>query len=457
MEKLTSVQSNDTTKQSKELITIFGFIALCLLAIAFLPNLLKTNGKHATASMMNAQAKQLVQSLPITVPTLKYGFALDTFHVTVDTIADNQFLSEILLPHKVAYADIDQLARNVKDTFAVTKLRAFKPYTVLSRDTAQGADYFIYEPDVYSYVVYDLKNLEASVKRRKITTVRKESAGIIESTLWNAMVDNGLSIGLIDRMEGIFQWSLDFHHIQAGDRFKVIYDEELIDGKPVGIGKIHGGYFKNYDNEYYGIYHENGKFKGYYDENAAPMKSPFLKAPIKFSQFRISSSYNLRRFHPVLKRTRPHYGTDYAAAYGTPIVAVANGVVTHAAYGKGNGRYVKIKHDKVYQTQYLHMQKFGKGIRSGVHVKQGQVIGYVGSTGLATGPHVCFRFWKNGKQVNHRRLKLPNPEPMPEAEKPLFYPVRDNIVQLLNAIPFPEVAPKEEEIEAGEEISELIR
>ena len=457
-----SNEKNFTEEGSLKLIKIIAFVVLGILSVSML-TLVSEQGKHATASLSlvgtDVPTKQEIQSLPIVVPTTKYGFVLDTFHVLVDTIENNQYLAEILLPQKINYANIDQLAKNVKDTFAVTKLRAYKEYTILSRDTAQGADYFIYEPDVYSYVVYDLKNLSASIKRRKVTTVQKEAAGIIESSLWMAMKNNGLPIALIDRMEGIFQWSLDFHHIQPGDRFKVVYDEEYIDGEPVGVGKIHGGFFKNYDNEYYGIYHENGKFKGYYDENAAPMKSPFLKAPIKFSQFRISSSYNLRRFHPVLKRVRPHFGTDYAAAYGTPIVAVANGVVTHASRTKGNGRYVKIKHDAVYQTQYLHMQNFGKGIRSGVHVKQGQVIGYVGSSGLATGPHVCFRFWKNGKQVNHRRLKLPNPEPMPEKEKPAFYPVRDKIVQQLNAIPYPEIKEVTEGMEADSvrEISDLIQ
>ena len=181
------------------------------------------------------------------------------------------------------------------------------------------------------------------------------------------------------------------------------------------------------------------------------------RAPIKIaSQFGISSSYNLRRFHPVLKRVRPHFGTDYAAAIGTPIVAVADGTVTHATYTRGNGRYVKIKHDGTYQTQYLHMSRYGKGIKSGVQVKQGQTIGYVGKSGLATGPHVCFRFWKNGKQVNHRRLKLPNPAPMPEAQKPTFYPTRDRVVKQLNAIPFPEVIEKESiEMRQGEQISQL--
>ena len=394
-----------------------------------------------------------LSAFPIQIPQLKYGFALDTFQVTVDTIRNNQFLAELLLPHKVDYQKIDQLARNVQDTFAVTKLRANKEYTILTRDTAQGADYFIYEPDVYSYVVYDLKDkLDAKVFYRPVTTKIKEAASTIESSLWLTMQKEGFSIDLIDKMEGVFQWSLDFSRIQNGDKFKLIYEEKTIDGKFAGIGKVLGAYFQNYGNEYYGIYYENGKFKGYYDEEARPMKSPFLKSPIKNS-YRISSGFNLRRFHPVLKRRKAHLGTDYAAPRGTPIVAVSNGVVERAGYGRGNGNYVKIRHDKTYATQYLHMSKFGKGIRSGVQVKQGQVIGYVGSTGLATGPHVCFRFWKNGRQVNHLRLKLPNPEPMPEKEKPTYFPIRDKMVAELGAIAFPEIVPtasEDAETEASE-------
>lgn len=449
-----SLESNYTTR----LYNFLKVIGVLLFTIFGIQLLLQSpeKGKLAAAKLSKPLTQQ-IESLPIPQPTIKYGFTLDTFNVTVDTIQNNQFLSEILLPHKVSYANIDQLAKNVKDTFAVTKLQAFKKYTILARDTAKGADYFIYEPDPYRYVIYDLNNLTAAVKKRKVVRKMREAAGIINSSLWMAMKDNGLHPALIDRMEGIFQWSIDFVHIQPGDRFKVIFEEEYIDGKLVGIGKIFGGYFKNIDNEYYGIYHKNGNFEGYYDENAAPMKSPFLKAPIKLaSQYRISSSYNLRRFHPVLKRVRPHFGTDYAAAIGTPIVAVADGLVTHASYTRGNGRYVKIKHDKTYQTQYLHMSRHGKGIKSGVHVKQGQVIGYVGKSGLATGPHVCFRFWKNGKQVNHRRLKLPNPEPMPEGQKPAFYPTRDKVVKQLNNIPYPAVQEAvETTIEQGEQISQL--
>lgn len=430
------------------------FLVIILTSLGVHYNLNQTAKQAQQAALASALAtKANLGAFPIKVPKVKYGFALDTFHVTVDTIQNNQILAEILAPHKVDYQNIHQLAINVQDTFSVTKLRAFKEYTILSRDTAKGADYFIYEIDVYSYVVYDLKNkLDATIVHRPVEMSIKEAAGTINSSLWVTMQENGYPIDLIDKMEGVLQWSLDFYHIQNGDKFKIIYEENTVEGKYAGIGKVLAAYFKNYDNEYYGIYYENGKFKGYYDEEARPMKSPFLKAPVKYS--RISSSYNLRRFHPVLKRVRPHFGTDYAAAKGTPIMAVANGVVTRAGYGRGNGNYVKIKHDKTYATQYLHMSKIGRGIRSGVQVKQGQTIGYVGSTGLATGNHVCFRFWKNGKQVNHRRLKLPNPEPMPAAEKPTYYPIRDKMVAKLEAIPYPPEKIKEEVEETTEEVAQ---
>lgn len=181
------------------------------------------------------------------------------------------------------------------------------------------------------------------------------------------------------------------------------------------------------------------------------MNKGFLKAPVKAS--RISSYYNLNRFHPILKRRRPHLGTDYAAPHGTPIQAVGDGVVSIASYTNGNGNYVKIKHDDTYQTQYLHMSGFADGIRAGSHVKQGQTIGYVGSTGLATGPHVCFRFWKNGRQVNHLRLNFPPPEPLPESELAKFNEQRDVYLKQLDEIVIK--TPTSEKIEQPKQISQL--
>ncbi|MEM9918589.1 MAG: peptidoglycan DD-metalloendopeptidase family protein [Bacteroidota bacterium] len=371
-------------------------------------------------------------------PHLKYGFALDTFEVYEGNIQNNVFLSDLLSDYNVDYVLIDQLARNSKEVFDVRNLRVGRPYTILSKDTTQGADYFIYEPSVFKYVVFDIHSGYAEEVKYPVETRIQTAAGVIHSSLWNTMTDNGLSYELTALMEDVFAWSIDFHHIQTNDKFKLIYEEQLIEGKPVGVGKIKSAYFQNSGNGYYAFHFENTKHAGFFDQEARPMKKAFLKSPVKYS--RISSRYNLRRFHPVLKRRRPHLGTDYAAPRGTPIYAVADGVVTKASRTRGNGNYVKIKHDKVYQTQYLHMQRFAKGIRPGIHVRQGQVIGYVGSTGLATGPHVCFRFWKHGKQVNHLRENLPPPDPMPVEDIPAFEKTRDAYKAQLDIIRFPDNA-----------------
>ncbi len=395
-----------------------------------------TNQAHAQLGMFN-----------IPVPNIKYGFALDTFNVVKDEIEDNEFLSTILLKHKVDYVTIDKIARKSKDVFDVKQLRAGKKFLVLNKDTTTSADHFIYEPNPFRYVVYDLKDsLDITVTERPIETRVRDKSGIIESSLWNAMAADGLSSELISKMEDVFGWSIDFHHALKGDEFKLIYEEQFIDGEAVGVGQVLAAHYKNRDTEFYGIHFENDRHSGYYDEGGNTMKKQFLKSPVKYS--RISSGYNLRRFHPVLKRTKAHLGTDYAAPRGTPIYAVGDGVITHATYKRNNGKYVKIKHNKTYQTQYLHMNGFAKGIRSGVHVKQGQTIGYVGSTGLATGPHVCFRFWKNGRQINHRRLNFPPAEPMPKSDLPRFNIIRDDMVARLSAIEV--VKPIEPKIEAME-------
>ncbi len=375
-------------------------------------------------------------------PNLKYGFALDTFNVHYDTIQNNQFLADILLKHKIDFVAIDQIAKLTKDSFDVRSLRAGKPFVILNRDTATAADYFIYEPDVFRYVVYDLKNPgQVAIQHYPVETRLQVASGVIESSLWNAMTDNGYSFDLASKMEDVFGWSVDFHHIQKDDKFRLIYEQKMIDGHPVGVGMIRGAFFQNYENEYHGIYFENTKHSGFFDLEGRSMKKAFLKSPVKYS--RISSGYNLNRFHPVLRRRKAHLGTDYAAPHGTPIFAVADGLVTKATRSGGSGNYVKIKHDEEIQTQYLHMSGFAKGIHSGVHVKQGQTIGYVGSTGLATGPHVCFRFWKHGKQVNHRRMNLPPPDPMPAADLPNYLALKDSIINELNKIPYPDGFKKE--------------
>lgn len=373
-----------------------------------------------------------LSAFPVRVPTLKYGFALDTFQVIEDKIRPGQIIADLLMAHQVDYPSVQEIVNNAKGVFSVNELRPGNLYTILTKDSTSRADYMVYEPNKYEYLIFHLKDdLKVERVKRTTTTEVKAAAGKIEGSLWQAMTDGGMSYELADKMEDALQWTVDFHHLQAGDEFKLVYDQNYVEGKDAGVGKVYAAYYKSEKKEHYAIYYEGGKYKGYYDQNGHPMRSAFLKAPIRFSQFRISSRYNLTRFHPILKRVRPHFGTDYAAPYGTPIMAVGDGVVSQASYTGGNGNFVKIKHSGIYESQYLHMRGFAKGIRPGTRVSQGQVIGYVGSTGLATGPHVCFRFWMRGKQVNHLKLNLPDPEPLPASEMVAFKAIRDKYLTQL--------------------------
>ncbi len=400
----------------------FFLVVLC--AVLVLPQSpLSLANRNIQASLADAGGSPRLGAFPIVVPNVKYGFALDTFQVSEGTIRSGQVLGDLLASHKLDYPSIQQLVANAKPVFEVRELREGKPFMFLSKDTLQGADYFIYEPNVYEYLVFDLKKLAAERIKRPIITEMRMAEGTIKSSLWQSMQDIGASPELFVKMEDALQWSIDFRSIQEGDGFKIIYEQNFIDGEPVGVGMAHAAYYQTANNQYFAFYHETEKEKGYYDELGRPMNKGFLKSPIKST--RISSYFNLNRFHPILKRVKPHLGTDYAAPTGTPIYAVGDGVIVRQGYTNGNGNFIKIKHDDTYQTQYLHMSRFAKGMAVGVHVKQGDVIGYVGSTGLATGPHVCFRFWKNGRQVNHLRLSFPPPDPLPEEELPAFYEKRD--------------------------------
>ncbi len=388
-------------------------------------------GVTANATLVKTGKNEL-GAFPVVVPTMRFGFAIDTFQVKEDVIRPNQFFAILLQENNVPAENIKKIIDHTDGVLDINLIRAGKPVTVLSKDLSGVPEYIVYEPSVYEYVLIHTKG-DCEVKRvkRPITKILEVASGTVESSLWNAMVDNGLSIELAAKMEDALQWSIDFFHIAKGDKFRVLYEREIIDGKPAGVGMVKAAYYKNFDNEYKAIYFENedDNIRGYYDEEGRPMNKSFLRAPVKYA--RISSHFNKHRFHPILKRVRPHLGTDYAAPRGTPIQAVGDGVVSKAAYTRGNGNFVKIRHNETYQTQYLHMSRFAKGIRPGVHVKQGQTIGYVGSTGLATGPHVCFRFWKNGKQVDHLKLHFPPPASIDKQYLEEFKKVRDEYMNLL--------------------------
>jgi murein DD-endopeptidase MepM/ murein hydrolase activator NlpD len=275
---------------------------------------------------------------------------------------------------------------------------------------------FLYKMSANKSILFRLAPLpEVQVRLKKIENHVRAAGGIIKTSLWEALLDYNIHFRLMEQMEDAMQWSVDFYHLQPGDKFKVIYEEKRAGNEVVGIGQLKAVYFKTGEKEYC-AYNVDGIDKaGYYDENGKPVKKTFLRCPVKYE--RITSAYNLERIHPVTGNTKPHLGTDFGAPQGAPIFSVGDGVVELADFSANNGNYVKIRHDMIYETQYLHMEGFEEGIRPGSLVKQGQIIGYVGQTGLATGPHVCYRFWKNGEQVN------PDDEP---DRKPFYMSIKDH-------------------------------
>lgn len=348
-------------------------------------------------------------------PMIKYGLDISSFIVKEHTIKRNELFSDILGKYNVAYGTINMLVDGSREIFNLRKLQAGKSCTVLCEETDSGlvARKLVYEENPVDFVVFNLED-SAYIYRAQNEVVRqtREVSGVINGSLYETLEANDINPALAVRMADIFAWSVDFYKIQKGDKFKVIYDEDVVDGVSTGIGDIHAIVFNNGGKDNYAFYYKKDKNGAgdYYDEEGNSMKKMFLKSPVKFS--RISSRFNLKRFHPVTKSVKAHLGTDYAAPYGTPILATADGVIEEARFKAYNGNYVKVRHNGQYKTQYLHMSKIAKGMRPGARVKQGDVIGYVGSTGLATGPHVCYRFWKDGKQVDPFKQKQMFAEPL---------------------------------------------
>ncbi len=362
-----------------------------------------------------------------------YGINVTGLSIVEGTVSKNQTLASILSPFNVPYQIIDEIAKKSKDIFDVRWIAANKKFTVLTPDDSSKAQFFIYEPNPAEYIVFDLDSMEIYKAEKPAVNRKREIGGVIETSLYVDMVKQGISPETIDQFADLYGWSVDFQRLQKGDLFKVVFEEKVIDDVVVSVSGVQLAYFEHMGQPFHAIpFEQNGQLT-FFDQDGNSFKKAFLRDPLKYT--RISSKYNLKRFHPVQKRYKAHLGTDYAAASGTEIRSVGDGTVIEARYNSANGNYVKIKHNGTYTTQYLHMSKIGKGIKTGGRIRQGQVIGYVGSTGLATGPHLCFRFWKNGKQEDWLKEKIPPSEPVLEANRVAFNAKRDQSLSLLAAIP----------------------
>ena len=354
----------------------------------------------------------------------EFGYTLNNYKVIKDTIKKGESFGIILDRHHVFYPKINAIAKKIKDTFDVRRIRAGIPYMILaSKDTLEKAEVFIYKNSKASATIVDLKDstIVAYNYRKPIKIIEKEVAGKIYSTLSEAMDSLHLNPNLTYNVADIYAWTLDFGKLQRGDQFKLIYEEKFIDDSVfVGYGKVKAALFDHNNRDFYAyrfVPDSIKKIPEYYDDKGNILRSQFLRSPIKF-QYRVSSRFNLRRKIAYYGRVKPHKGTDFAAKVGTPIMATANGKVTESRRKGGNGNYVKIRHNNTYSTQYLHMSR--RKVKRGQYVKQGDIIGYVGMTGNTSGPHVCYRFWKNGRQVDPFKQKLPSAKPLKKSLKPNY-------------------------------------
>jgi len=398
-------------------------------------------------------AEQLTAEVPVQKTIEKrFGFNLDDFKVVYDTIKKGETFGELMLKNNVDYPKIIQISKEYRDTFDIRKID-IKPYVLLkSKDTSETAEVFIYQNDKINYTVVDFRDSSALAYkgRRKVKLVERELGGIIENNLYETLDNLGVDHNVTIDLSEIYAWTIDFFRLEKGDKFKVIYDERYInDTVYVGRGPIKAALFEHRGAPIYAFPYVTDSRKNildYYDQEANNLRSTFLRAPIKFG-YRLSSRYNLkRRIAYYGYKVRPHKGTDYATPIGTEIIATADGTVTESTRRRGNGKYVKIRHNGTYSTQYLHMKN--QKVKRGEFVRQGDVIGWVGMTGNTGGPHVCYRFWKNGRQVDPLREKLPAAQPIADSLKTdyLAYikPLKSQLDCIAYIVPNPELEQQPE-------------
>lgn len=366
-----------------------------------------------------------------------FGFIDDSLNHFSSTVETNETLSDILESYNLPNTNVSEIANISRPVFDVRKIRTGKKYHIYTiNDSLNTVNYFVYEQDEVNFIVFNLKDsIDIYNGEKQVTKVKRTKSAEITTSLYDALLENNASIELAIELSKIFAWQIDFYRLQKGDNFKVIYEEEYVDSKMVGIGKILGASFKHYGKEYLAIPFVQDSIYQYFDENGNSLRKQFLKTPIEFA--RITSRYSSGRLHPVLKVYRPHRGVDYAAPVGTPIRTVGDGKITEISYSSRNGNYIKIKHNSVYTTEYLHMSRFAKGMKKGTTVKQGQVIGYVGSTGLASGPHLHFIFYINGSFVDPLKVDIPPSHPVKEELRKEYELQKKLIIDELSRITLP--------------------
>ncbi len=357
----------------------------------------------------------------------EYGIPVDSFNTTEGNVKAGETLSAILGKLGCKGQVIHQLNYFSSDTFDVKRIKQGDSYTAYySKDSIPELTYVVYHQSVVDHIVFHVcDTLCAHRFKKTVRTEQRIAHAVISTSLWDAIISNNLHRQLALDLSDIYAWSIDFFGLQKNDSFVVLYDELFVDTLSIGIGKIHAATFTHRGKTFSAFYFKNDQVNGFWDENGNSLRKAFLKAPLKFS--RISSGFSYARKHPVYKTVRPHTGVDYAAPAGTPVMSIGDGVVVEKGYKGGGGNTVKVRHNSVYTTAYLHLSRYAKNLQVGSHVSQGEVIGYVGSTGTSTGAHLDFRVWKNGSPINPLTMESPSVEPIPQNAMTEFIALRDSL------------------------------
>lgn len=428
---------------TKKNLLLFSFLVLVFLTVLSANRILK--------NITSAPETLPEEPLPEDLEVFYHGLSLNEFDTSSVFIQAGDILSKALQRGKINPADANVAALQTMNFIRPAEVVPGQPIRIFTSLTDSLPHFAVYEVHPAKKIIIGLRDsIYAYQELKQIITYQRTVGAEINSSLYQDLVDQGVPATVVVRLADLYSWSIDFFKIQPRDSIKLIYEQKMVDDTiPMGTGRILAAVLYHKNKPHYGFYHRSsdGQIEGYYNEQAEALKSFFLKAPLNF--FRITSRYNLRRFHPVLKTNRPHLGTDYAAPHGTPIMTTADGVIEAMGYTSGNGNYVKVKHNQTYSTQYLHMSRFQTGLRVGSRVRQGDIIGYVGSTGLATGPHVCYRFWKNGKQVDPLSIDLPVAKPMDEKYKAEYFKVISNLRRQLDTYRIPMSQPHTDEDDAN--------
>lgn len=404
---------------------LIACIAILVLAITFLS---KDHDEYSDSS-------PVPEDIPEQIPVVTlYGIPVDSFAIKEGLIRRNEMLATLLNTFRLETKKINQLGIASRDVFDVRKIRAGNPYSAfLTQDSTPQLQYFVYQHSPREYVVFDFRDsVLVSLGEKPIDSIRKTYSDTVRTSLWVSMKENKTNPLLALELSDMYAWTVDFFMIDKNDVVTVMYDELFVDDESVGIGRIHGAFFTHRKDDIYAIPFTQDSVETYFEPDGASLRREFLKAPLRFR--RISSGFTHRRRHPILGIYRPHTGIDYAAPTGTPVHAIGDGIILKKGYNRASGNYIKIRHNSVYTTSYCHFSRFGEGMYKGARVRQGQVIGYVGTTGYATGPHLDFRMWKNGTAINPLTIDAPPAEPIKEENQAAFDSVQAIVVQELNEL-----------------------